>query len=266
MGIGSKLFRQWRICATGLSFLTFMVGSVLLTLIIFPVIRLLPIAPEHKRRKILQLIHGSFKLFINYMLCLKIIDTFETEGLEEIKTYDSYIFVANHPTLIDAIALMSCIPFCNCIVKKSLWQHAYFGRVMHDAGYIANDNATKLIEDCTKSFEVGRPLIIFPEGTRSPAYGLHTFNRGAAQIALRTGTPIVLVKITCDPPTLLKGQPWYAVPERPVRFKLHFHLLPTLPKEIQEKSGFPLKVRMLTQYFEDFFRDRCQVYIDCGHC
>ena len=262
MGIGSKLFRRWRICATGLSFLTFMVGSLLLTLIAFPVIRLLPIAPEHKRRKILQLIHRSFKIFMSYMLCLKIIETFEIEGLGDIKPCGSYVFIANHPTLIDVIAIMSCVPFCNCIVKKSLWNHMYFGSVVRAAGYIVNDHANQLIEDCDKSFKSGRSLIIFPEGTRSPAYGLHTFNRGAAQIALRTGIPIVLVVITCDPPTLLKGQPWYAVPERPVHFKLHFHPLPTLPKETQEKNNFPLQVRALNQYFEDFFRERLHVTTD----
>lgn len=265
MGIGHKLFRQWRIYATGLAFLTFMMGSVVLTLTAFPVIRLLPIALECKRRKILLLIHKSFKIFMSYMLFLKIIETFETEGLEDINPYRSYIFIANHPTLIDVIALMSCIPICNCIVKKSLWEHTYFGSIIRAAGYIVNDHAAQLIADCDKSFKAGCSLIIFPEGTRSPAYGLHTFNRGAAQIVLRTGLPIVLVVIMCDPPTLLKGQRWYDIPDRPVRLKLHFHPLTTLPKEGQEKQSLPLQVRALTQYFEDFFRERLYVNIDLGH-
>jgi len=264
MGLGRKLFRQWRICATGLAFLTFMMGSVLLTLTAFPAIQLLPLAPENKRRKILQLIHKSFKIFMSYMVFLKIIETFETEGLEDIKPYGNCIFIANHPTLIDVIAIMSCIPFCNCIVKKSLWKHPYFGNVVRVAGYIVNDHAAQLIADCDTSFKAGCSLIIFPEGTRSPADGLHTFNRGAAQIVLRTEIPIVLVVIICDPPTLLKGQPWYEVPERPVRLKLHFHPLSTLPKAAREKHHFPLQVRVLTQYFEDFFRERLHVNTDLG--
>jgi len=199
---------------------------------------------------------------MKYMLFLRIIDTFETEGLEDIKPHDSYIFIANHPTLIDVIAIMSCITFSVCIVKKPLAKHPYFGSIVRGAGYIVNDQVTKLIEDCDKSFKAGHSLVIFPEGTRSPVYGLHTFNRGAAQIALRTGISIVLVVVTCDPPTLLKGQPWYAVPECPVRFKLHFHPLPTLPKEIQEIQNFPLKARALTQYWEDFFRARLNVNTD----
>ena len=138
--------------------------------------------------------------------------------------------------------------------------HIYFSGVVRAAGYIVNDHAVQLINDCGKSFKAGRSLIVFPEGTRSPAYGLRTFKRGAAQIALRTGVPIVLVVITCDPPTLMKGQPWYKIPERPLRFKLHFHLLPKLPEEIQQTSNLPLKVRALNQYFEDFFRERLHIF------
>jgi 1-acyl-sn-glycerol-3-phosphate acyltransferase len=113
--------------------------------------------------------------------------------------------------------------------------------------------------DCEKNFKAERSLIVFPEGTRSPAHGLRTFKRGAAQIALRTGVPIVLVVITSDPPTLLKGQPWYKVPERPLCFKLHFHLVSKLPEEIQQKSNVSLKVRILNQYFEDFFREQLHI-------
>ena len=32
--------------------------------------------------------------------------------------------------------------------------------------------------------------------------------------------PLIPVAITCDPPTLMKGQPWYRVPDRPMQFTL----------------------------------------------
>jgi 1-acyl-sn-glycerol-3-phosphate acyltransferase len=236
-----------------------MAGCVFVTIIAIPIIRLLSCSVENKRQKILQLIHYLFKLFIKYSIFLKIIDTFEVEGFEDIKYDNNHIFIANHPTLIDVVAIMSCIPLCNCIIKKSLLKHIYFGSIVRAAGYIVNDRATQLIKDCEANFQAGRSLIVFPEGTRSPTYGLRTFKRGAAQIALRTGVPVVLVVITCDPPTLSKGQPWYKVPERPLRFKLHFHRLSRLPDEVQLKHHFPLKVRVLNQYFEDFFRDRLHV-------
>jgi 1-acyl-sn-glycerol-3-phosphate acyltransferase len=264
MRIRHKLSRQWRVCATGIAFITFIAGSGFFVLIAFPIIRVLLFSSETKRYAILQLIHWSFKMFMIYLRFLQLIEAFEVEGLEETSRYDNSIVIANHPTLIDVIAIMSCIPLCNCIVKKSLLRNICVGNVVRAAGYIVNDHAVQLVEECEESFKAGQPLIIFPEGSRSPAYGLHPFKRGAAQIALRTGVRIVLVVITCDPPHLLKGQPWYKVPERPLRFKLHFYPLPTFPKEIQEKNNLPLKVRSLTQFFEDFFRQRVHVNHDFG--
>jgi 1-acyl-sn-glycerol-3-phosphate acyltransferase len=256
MRIQNKLFRKWRLCATGIAFTTFMVGSAFVAIIAIPIIRLLPGSIENKRQKILQLIHYLFKIFIKFSVFLRVIDAFEVEGLEDIKENNNYIFIANHPSLIDVVAIMSCIPNCNCIVKQSLLKHIFFGSIVRAAGYIVNNRVIQLIRDCEKNFQSGRSLIVFPEGTRSPAYGLRTFKRGAAQIALRMGVPIVLVVITCDPPTLSKGQPWYKVPKRPLHFKLHFHLLSVRPEEIQQKHNFALKVRLLNQYFEDFFREQ----------
>lgn len=256
------LARQWRIFATGTCFVTFMLGSLFLTLVAFPLIRSFPISSCKKQKNILCIIHLSFNIFMKYMQWLSPIESFEIEGLDHIKKYTPCIFIANHPTLIDIAAIMSCIPYCNCIIKKSLWKHFYIGGVVRAAGYIVNDNAKQLIRACERSFRHGRSLIIFPEGTRSPAYGLHTFTRGAAQIALRTGAPIVPIVITYNYPTLLKGQPWFHVPARPLRLKLHFYPPLSLPRNIQEESRVPVKVRALTQHFEHFFREKLPFLVE----
>jgi 1-acyl-sn-glycerol-3-phosphate acyltransferase len=199
---------------------------------------------------------------MQYMKVLKPIAAFNIEGLERNGSLGGCIFIANHPTLIDVVAVISCLPPCHCIVKKSLLEHFYLGRIMRAAGYIANDHATQLIQECQKSLRSGRPLLIFPEGTRSPAHGLNAFSRGAAQIALRTGAPVVPIVITCEPPTLLRDDPWYAIPPRPMTFTLRFLPPLTIPKSITEKVGMPLQVRALTQYFEDFFRDQLHQLAD----
>jgi 1-acyl-sn-glycerol-3-phosphate acyltransferase len=264
MRLQNTLVKKWRLCATGIAFMTFMAGSAVVAVIAIPLIRLLPESIDSKRQKILQLIQYLFKMFIKYSVFLRVIDTFEVEGLENIQGHTNYIFVANHPSLIDVVAIMSCIRNCNCIVKQALLKHILFGNIVRAAGYIVNNGAIQLMRDCQKNFQAGRSLIVFPEGTRSPMYGLRPFKRGAAQIALRTGVPIVLVIITCDPPILAKGQPWYKVPERSLRFKLHFHLLPMCPEGIQQKRSFALKVKFLNQYLEEIFRKRLHVSTPVG--
>lgn len=256
------LSMEWRRVATGLCFLTFICGGFLLTITVLPIILLFSSRPEQTELRILRVIRSCFKYFIQYMKILKPIATFNIEGLEHTQSLGRCLVIANHPTLIDAVAVMSCLPPCHCIVKKSLLDHFYLGRMMRAAGYIANDHAAQLIRDSQKSLQSGRPLLIFPEGTRSPAHGLHPFSRGAAQIALRTGAPVVPIVITCEPPTLLKDEPWYAVPQRPLIFTLRFLPPLTIPKAVTDKGEMSLQVRALTQYFEDFFRHQLREIAD----
>jgi 1-acyl-sn-glycerol-3-phosphate acyltransferase len=61
---------------------------------------------------------------------------------------------------------------------------------------------------------------MFPEGTRSPAHALGPFHRGAARIALASGRDLTPVLVACEPPTLMRGQPWYEVPDRPFEYTL----------------------------------------------
>lgn len=53
-------------------------------------------------------------------------------------------------------------------------------------------------------------MLVFPEGTRSPqGGGLHPLRRGAAQLAIRAGAPVVCVRETLTRRILAKGQrPW----------------------------------------------------------
>lgn len=251
---------EWRRFATGVCFLTFVCGGFILSIVVLPVILLVSSQPEKVELRILRLIRSCFKFFMHYMKVLKPIAAFNIEGLEHTRSLGGWICIANHPTLIDVVAVISCLPPCHCIVKKSLLEHFALGRMMRAAGYIANDHATQLIQDCQKSLQSGRPLLIFPEGTRSPAYGLNAFSRGAAQIALRTGVPVIPIVITCEPPTLLKDEPWYAVPPRPVTLTLRFLPPITVPKTVTDKGEISLQARALTQYFEDFFRHQLREF------
>jgi 1-acyl-sn-glycerol-3-phosphate acyltransferase len=63
-------------------------------------------------------------------------------------------------------------------------------------------------------------VILFPEGTRtSPGQPL-VLGTAAGAIAVRAGCRCLPVVITCTPPTLYKGLPWYRVPASRVDFRL----------------------------------------------
>ena len=251
--------RKWRVVATGLCFLTFLCGSFVLTVTALPLILLFSATPEQKEHRVLTLIHYGFRFFMRYMQMLHPIGSFHAHGLDQLSSVKGSLFIANHPTLIDVVAIISCLPTCQCIVKKSLLQNVFFGGLLRTAGYIANDYAGQLMDDCARRLHAGRSLLIFPEGTRSPIDGLHPFSRGAAQIAIRTGAPVVPVVITCEPPTLGKGEPWYAVPARPIDLTLRFLPPLKIPPAVTDKKGIPLQARALTRYIENFFLQELQV-------
>jgi len=163
------------------------------------------------------------------------------------------LFVANHPSLIDVVALLGALPRCNCIVKKELFQHPFMGGVLRGTGLLPNDNGPALIESVNREFKKGRNLMIWPEGTRSPMGGLHPFQRGAARIVLHSRAAIVPVVITCDPPALMKGQRWYDVPHRAINLKLSFHRVMPLPAEVTQATSLPLAVRALNHHLESYF-------------
>jgi 1-acyl-sn-glycerol-3-phosphate acyltransferase len=253
------LARKWRIVTTGLCFFTFLCGSLVLTVSVLPLILCLSATPEQKERRVLKLIHSTFKLFMRYMQVLNPIASFNVHGLEHVSSFKGTLFVANHPTLIDVVAVVSCLPDCQCIVKKSLLRHLCFGWLLRAAGYIANDHAVQLMDDCARRLQAGHSLLIFPEGTRSPVDGLLPFTRGAAQIAIRTGAPVVPIVITCEPPTLSKGEPWYAVPAHSINLTLRFLPPLEIPQTVAEGKSVPLQVRALTRHLENLFRQELRV-------
>ena len=98
--------------------------------------------------------------------------------------------------------------------------------------------------------------MIYPEGTRAPAHELGPFQRGAAHIALRAGRDPVPVAVTCEPPTLYRGQPWWDVPER--RFDLTLRVGdPLRAKEVVgEHASRGRAARALTAYMREHLERR----------
>lgn len=233
----------WRIIGTGISFLTFGIGGLLLRMIVFPLINILIWKRELRISFARNIIRFSFRGFIELMQLLGVL-CYDLTGLERLER-KSLLILANHPTLIDTVFLMAFVKQADCIVKSSLWRNPFTHGPVRAAGYICNDNGPDLIEDCIASLHNGSNLIIFPEGTRTQRDGMITFKRGAANIAVRSRCNITPVVIRCIPPTLSKGEKWWEVPPKIPHFSI----------EVKEdiKVSKDLTARQLTHYLQDYF-------------
>ena len=134
-----------------------------------------------------------------------------------------FVIVANHPTLVDVCAVAGIYGRLTCVAKTSLFRSPIIGLILRACDYIdggAGDpfSGGLVVRQGIDRVTDGMPVLIFPEGTRSPEGELRAFKRGAFEIACRANVPVLPLLITCDPPALGKGRPWYDIPRRTARF------------------------------------------------
>ena len=129
----------------------------------------------------------------------------EITGRERLER-EGLLILANHPTLIDIVLLMAFVKHGDCVVKSALWRNPFTHATVRPAAYIRNDDdGIRVIDDCIAAVRRGSNLIIFPEGTRTPADGRIRLKRGAAAIAVLGPCNITPVRIHCSPRMLVKG-------------------------------------------------------------
>jgi len=204
--------------ATGLSFALFGLGGLILGYMILPVIALLSRTGDTEKRRCRYLIHRSFAAFIWFMKITGVL-TWEISGRELLER-EGQVIVANHPTLIDIVFLISMIPNASCIVKSDVYHNMFMRGPVSWAGYVPNHSPEQLITDCVAELEKGTSLVIFPEGTRTRRHLPLRLKRGAAHILLNAGCEASLVTIQCTPPSLGKHEKWYEIPPRRMHFRL----------------------------------------------
>ena len=255
MALGEKMLYKLdylrRLIATAISFSIFGLGGVVIALLMYPLICLFVV--QEKRIKAGRLcIHYSFKFFIAMMRILGIY-TFETHNIAKLNKVGSLI-VANHPTLIDVVFLLSFIKDANCVVKASLAKNIFMLGPLKAAGYILkSDDPATFLHQCSDILQQGQSLIIFPEGTRSNNSGFK-FQRGAANIALLAQKHFLPVTIECYPAMLQKGVKWYKIPQFRPHFKIQVFDELKINHITQDYSlESAIKVRKINQLLLDFY-------------
>jgi 1-acyl-sn-glycerol-3-phosphate acyltransferase len=246
-----RLDYVWRVFATGLSFATFGVGGLLLRLIYFPLLQLLVREPERQKRLARLAVHHSFRFFIGYMRFLGVL-RYELKGVEKLSR-SGLLILANHPTLIDVVFLISLVPNADCVVKASLANNPFTRGPVRATRYLCNDSGPGLVQDCIASVKAGNNLIIFPEGTRTPIHGPMQLQRGAANIAVRGPCNITPVTIRCEPLGLTKGTPWWKVPPRRMHFTICVEDDIPVSSRDAEAGDAAKAARQLTTRLHDYF-------------
>jgi 1-acyl-sn-glycerol-3-phosphate acyltransferase len=241
-----RLSRDWRIARTGSAFAFFFFGGALLAGAL-PALRRLEGDPAGFDLRAQRWIARGYRLFIAYMEAAGLARV-RFEGAERLTGPGPLLVVPNHPTLVDTPLLGQRMPQADCIANPDWADNPLLGGAIAAAHYVRNDAGAEAIEEGVRRLREGRRLLIFPEGTRTPlGVPLGPLRRGAAHIALRAGVDLTPVAIRCWPRTLMKGQRWYEVPDRP--FELSVRVLdPLAPKQVLAGDETPsVAARKLTE-------------------
>jgi 1-acyl-sn-glycerol-3-phosphate acyltransferase len=244
----------WRLLMTGATFLLFSAGGAVGSFTVFPALRLLSRDPGLRERRVRWMICRYFGMMVALLRATGVM-RLETQGLERLQRAGGVLVLANHPSLLDVVVLLSAMPRATCVVKEAWWSSPFIAGVVRAAGYIRNSEPEQILDDCDRALGKGAAVIVFPEGTRSRPNEPLKFLRGAAHIAVKSGRPIVPVLLQCDPPTLTKGSSWYQIPPRAFCFRVIVgdELAPAALADLRQPSV--IAARRLTHALESYFVD-----------
>jgi 1-acyl-sn-glycerol-3-phosphate acyltransferase len=132
-------------------------------------------------------------------------------GADRIAPGRPYILMANHQGNYDIPILLAHLPVeFRWLAKAELFRIPVFGHAMRAIGCIAIDRADResafaSLERAAGVLNRGIPVMIFPEGTRSPDGTLLPFKKGGFVLAIRSGVPVVPVAVHGSRAIMPKG-------------------------------------------------------------
>ena len=144
----------------------------------------------------------------------------DLSALDALRDERSLVVASNHPTMMDAVLLVSRLPRVVCITKAALWDTPFLGGGVRLAGYVRNDAPLSMIRRAAEAVREGRQLMVFPEGSRTARPPVDRFTRGFAVAARAAGAPVQTVLIEADSSYLRKGWPLFRRPELPLVFRV----------------------------------------------
>jgi len=158
------------------------------------------------------------------------------------------VLIANHPTLCDVTSIVSWYPDVVAVAGATYASNPLLRFAVRSSGFVGA--GPHLLRDAEARLREGYDILIFPEGTRTPLEGpLGAFHRGAFEIALRAGAPIVLFELRCEPPTLSKGLPMWDHADRIAVLRFE-------PFDIVEPATLGLDSKALCRMIEARYRER----------
>lgn len=226
-------------------------GSLaLLCLIWLPFAMLLhPLLPRPLGKRL-----GRWVIMVGFRIYLQLLRTlcacrFDLCELDRLRGQGPLIIAANHPSLLDAVLIVSRLPDAICVMKASLINNPLFGSAARLARYIRNDGILKILTRGCDELAAGTQLVLFPEGSRTRQFPVDPLQPTVGMIARRAGVPVQTVILDFSSPYLGKDWPLFRPPWLPLRVQAR----------LGRRFDAPHDHQAFSQELEAYFRSEVRV-------
>lgn len=122
-------------------------------------------------------------------------------GREKLPWRGPAVLVANHLSMLDILVLYGLFRPFKWVSKAELFRVPFVGWNMWLNEYVAirrgdRESVRQMMAHCRAHLARGAPVLLFPEGTRSPDGRLRAFKDGAFRLAREAGVPLIPVVVT----------------------------------------------------------------------
>ena len=196
-----------------------LLGVVCLTvsLLAFPMRAVLPrvLSKRIGRKLIARMLQVYLRLLVFMGAC-----RFDLAALDTLRGGPAMIIAPNHPSLLDAVMILSRLPDTACIMKADIVNSVFFGAGTRLAGYIRNTPLRTMVQLAVADLRQGSHLLLFPEGTRTNRFPVGAMQGTAGLIAKHAGVPVQTVFIETNSGFLGKGWSVLRTPKMPITYRI----------------------------------------------
>lgn len=130
-------------------------------------------------------------------------------GREKLPTNGPAVLVANHQSMVDILVLYGLYRPFKWVAKAELFKVPVVGWTMVINDYVKirrgdRESIRIMMDHCRRHLARNCPVLLFPEGTRTPDGHLQNFKEGAFRLAHEAGVPLIPIALRGTYDTLPK--------------------------------------------------------------
>src|SRR5271169_1868671 len=144
----------------------------------------------------------------------------DLQAIDSLKGGPALILAPNHPSLIDALLILTRHPNLVCVMKAELMNNVFLGAGSRLARYVRNDSSRQMVKESVAHLRAGGVLLLFPEGTRTTRAPINALVGSVGLIAKYADVPVQTLLIETDSPFLSKGWPLFKRPDLPIVYRV----------------------------------------------